>query len=417
MLDNIFSEKQILSQLITDYNINLAQRLNENDFYDLDNRNIFKSLVKNKGNIELVINETFLENKIEKIVLEKVSLSKLDHHIEILKKLTKKRNLIEFSEKLKNSVFIDEISNNLGNELENILNSDISLKEGKMAYDLCKQYLEDYYKKPNFLIFGNDLDKALFLEEGDLIVLAARPSMGKTAFKLQLALNASKNEQSVLCFSLEMEDKQLIQRAMASECDLELEKIRKKTLTEEEKIKLREKIYEKFRNYKLKIHDDIFDLNSIKDIAIKYKKEFGLDLLMIDYLQLINTMNKKNRTQEIGEITRELKKFAKNEKIRIILLSQLSRQVENRSDKRPVMADLRDSGEIEQDVDICIMLYRDEYYNENSELKNIIEIIIRKQRQGILGTIPMFFEGNKQRIRDLTKLELERVKNVISKCD
>lgn len=414
LLENIFSEKQILSHLITSFDKDLANRLDPNDFYDNNNKIIFKSLLNNNGNIEFVINETNLENIIENIVLEKISISKIDHHIEVLKKLNKKRRLLELSEKIKNDVFSNIESNSLVNDLENILNSDISLNDGKTAYELCNEYLENYYNKPNFLKFGNCLDRVLNIEGGDLVVLAARPSMGKTALQLELGLGIALNNQSVLCFSLEMKDEQLIQRLIANKCDIELNKIRKKELNDDEKKKLRATLNKEIRSLKLKIYDNIFELNKIKDIAIKYKKEYGLDVIMIDYLQLINLANKNNRSQEVGEITRELKKFAKKENIRIIILSQLSRQVEQRSDKRPVMSDLRDSGEIEQDVDICLMVYRDEYYNENSELKNIIEIIIRKQRQGILGTIPMYFDGAKQKIRDLTENELNRIRNAIT---
>ena len=417
MIENLYSEKQVLSNLITDYNKETISKLTTNDFNLLEHRMIFDSIKKHNGNIEMVLNSDIrlhIEKTIEDIILQNVSISKLDHHIEVLKQMSKKRNLLKFAEDLKLSVYDNNIQESILNTLESIMSETVK-DEGQSLYELSKLYLENYDLKPDFLKIDNDLGRGLTIEKGDLIIFAARPSIGKTAFQLQTAIDTAIKGQSVLCFSLEMKNNQLAQRLISNKCDIELNKIKRKELTTTEKKDLKHKIETEIKQLDIKIFDTITSLQAIKDICVKKKRETGLDLLMIDYLQLMDTSSNTNRNQAIGEITRELKKFAKRENIAVIILSQLSRNVENRADKRPILSDLRDSGEIEADVDSAVFLYRDEYYKQDTELKNIMEVIIRKQRQGITGTIPMYFDGSKQKIRDLTPDEIFKVKNVINK--
>lgn len=273
-------------------------------------------------------------------------------------------------------------------------------------YELGKDYIKNYNEKPNFIKTGiRDLDDALIAETGDLICIAARPSMGKTAFQLQYGLGCAFNNKKVSAFSLEMKNEQLIQRILANISRITLDKIRNKNLTDNEKEHLKSKLEQHLKKINFKVTSKNYSYNSLVNVLRKEKKDNGLDVVMIDYLQLIKTEG-KNRNQEIGAITRGLKSLAKELDVVIILLSQLSRSVEQRSDRRPILSDLRDSGEIEQDVDSCLFLYRDEYYNPGADNNNILDVIIRKQRQGQLGTVNLFYDLSTQVISGLSGLSV-----------
>ena len=227
----------------------------------------------------------------------------------------------------------------------------------------------------------------------DLVILAARPAMGKTAFALNLALNAAKINKSVLIFSLEMSSSQLLQRFIAIEAGIGLQKIRTGFLNENdwERMGLASETL-------MKTQLNIADLPNatvleIRAVARRMKAAGKLDIIIIDYLQLIKNSNGKseNRQQEISDISRSLKGIARELDVPIIALSQLSRAPEQRADRRPVLSDLRESGAIEQDADMVAFLYRDDYYNEESEAKGITEIIIGKQRNGPVGTVKLRF--------------------------
>lgn len=227
----------------------------------------------------------------------------------------------------------------------------------------------------------------------DLVILAARPAMGKTAFALNLALNAAKINKSVLIFSLEMSSSQLLQRFIAIEAGIGLQKIRTGFLNENDwgRMGLASETL-------MKTQLNIADLPNatvleIRAVARRMKAAGKLDIIIIDYLQLIKNSNGKseNRQQEISDISRSLKGIARELDVPIIALSQLSRAPEQRADRRPVLSDLRESGAIEQDADMVAFLYRDDYYNEESEAKGITEIIIGKQRNGPVGTVKLRF--------------------------
>lgn len=227
----------------------------------------------------------------------------------------------------------------------------------------------------------------------DLVILAARPAMGKTAFALNLALNAAKVNKSVLIFSLEMSSSQLLQRFIAIEAGIGLQKIRTGFLNENDwgRMGLASETL-------MKTQLNIADLPNatvleIRAVARRMKAAGKLDIIIIDYLQLIKNSNGKseNRQQEISDISRSLKGIARELDVPIIALSQLSRAPEQRADRRPVLSDLRESGAIEQDADMVAFLYRDDYYNEESEAKGITEIIIGKQRNGPVGTVKLRF--------------------------
>ncbi|MGL5657853.1 MAG: replicative DNA helicase, partial [Cetobacterium sp.] len=228
----------------------------------------------------------------------------------------------------------------------------------------------------------------------DLVILAARPSMGKTAFALNLALNAAmKAEKGVLVFSLEMSSSQLLQRLLAIEAGIGLQKIRNGFLGEDDWGKLGI-ASGKLANAEINIAD-VPNVNvlEIRSIARRLKAAGKLDMILIDYLQLIKGTSGKsdNRQQEISDISRSLKGIARELDIPIIALSQLSRAPEQRADRRPMLSDLRESGAIEQDADMVVFLYRDDYYNDESEQKGITEVIIGKQRNGPVGTVNLKF--------------------------
>ena len=243
----------------------------------------------------------------------------------------------------------------------------------------------------------DDFDKRTNgLQRSDLILIAARPSMGKTAFALNIALNAaSKNQKVVAVFSLEMGKEQLGKRLLSMHSNVDSLKINTGNLTPDEIVNLGNAV-EELGNIPLFIDDTpAITALELRSKARRLKTEKGLDLIVIDYLQLMQGRNSKggefNRQQEISEISRSLKALARELNVPVVALSQLSRNVELRADKRPLLSDLRESGSLEQDADIVIFLYREEYYNKETDNGNIAEIIIAKNRNGPTTSVKMTF--------------------------
>ncbi len=240
-----------------------------------------------------------------------------------------------------------------------------------------------------------DLDHKLSgLQKSDLVLLAARPSMGKTAFALNLASNAAlKGGAKVAIFSLEMSKEQLVQRMISATAHVDLQKIISGRLSEDEWLQI-------INSMGPLSQADIFiddtagiSLMEMKAKSRRLKIEKGLDLVLIDYLQLMQSESRhESRQQEISAISRGLKALAKELECPVVALSQLSRAPELRSDHRPILSDLRESGAIEQDADVVLFLYRDEYYNQDTEKKNIGEVIIAKHRNGPTGSIELVFK-------------------------
>ena len=240
-----------------------------------------------------------------------------------------------------------------------------------------------------------DLDKITAgFQRNDLIIVAARPSVGKTAFALNVAQNvATKTEENVAIFSLEMGAEQLVMRMLCAEGNIDAQVLRTGALTAEDWRKLTLAMGS-LSNAGIFIDDTPgIRINEIRSKCRRLKQEFGLGMIMIDYLQLIvgSSNGQENRQQEVSEISRSLKSLARELQVPVIALSQLSRGVEQRQDKRPMMSDLRESGSIEQDADIVSFLYREDYYDKETENQNMIEIIIAKQRNGPTGTVTLAF--------------------------
>lgn len=235
-----------------------------------------------------------------------------------------------------------------------------------------------------------DLDfRTSGLQPSDLILVAARPSMGKTAFVLNIAsYMAFRSQRTVAIFSLEMSKEQLVNRMFSLESKVDAQNLRNGNLNDEEWTKLIEGAGI-IGNSNLIIDDTPgISISELRSKCRKYKLEHNLDIIIIDYLQLMTGGGKnESRQQEISDISRSLKSLAREINVPVVALSQLSRAVEQRPDHRPMLSDLRESGAIEQDADVVMFLYRDDYYNKDSENKNIAEVIIAKQRNGPIGTV------------------------------
>lgn len=244
------------------------------------------------------------------------------------------------------------------------------------------------------------------LQKSDLILVAARPAMGKTAFTLNIAQNVTMlYDKTVAFFSLEMGKEQLVGRILSSVAGVSSEKLRRANMDPADWEKV---IAAADRMSKSKLFIDDTPGLTVQDMRSKLRRlkvEHGLDLVIVDYIQLMQGRNagkgSENRQQEVSEISRNLKLIAREFNVPVIALSQLSRSVESRPDKRPVLSDLRESGSLEQDADIVIFLYRDKYYDENSEKGDNAEVLIRKNRNGSVGTVELQFVGELTQFRDV----------------
>ncbi len=255
-----------------------------------------------------------------------------------------------------------------------------------------------------------DLDYKLSgLQPSDLILVAARPSMGKTAFVLNIAQYiAFKKNKAVAIFSLEMSKEQLVNRLFSLESQVDAQSLRTGNMKDSDWEKLIEGAGVIGKS-KLIIDDTPgISISELRSKCRKYKLEHGLDIVIIDYLQLMTGSvgkSSESRQQEISEISRALKGLARELNVPVIALSQLSRAVESRPDKRPMLSDLRESGAIEQDADVVMFIYRDEYYNKDSEFKKQAEIIIAKQRNGPVGTVNLAWLGEYTKFANLSRQE------------
>ena len=238
-----------------------------------------------------------------------------------------------------------------------------------------------------------DLDyRTSGLQPSDLILIAARPSMGKTAFVLNIAQYvAFRSDLTTAIFSLEMSKEQLVNRLFSLESRVDAQTLRNGNLSDAEWEKLIEGAGVVGRSHLIIDDTPGISISELRSKCRKYKLEQDLKLVIIDYLQLMSGSGKStdSRQQEISDISRSLKALARELNVPVIALSQLSRAVEQRPDKRPMMSDLRESGAIEQDADVIMFIYRDDYYNKDTDRKNISEIIIAKQRNGPIGTVEL----------------------------
>lgn len=424
---NFLAEKIVLNSLLVNSEaIEITLRtLNIDAFYFKNHQEIYKvilTMYKNKIPIDIVTVSNYLQNNglLEKIGGIKVlielinqipNLVYLEEYIYLIQDKFLRRLLIKLGYEIITSGYItniplEKILNDLETQLFNIINNLKTRKISNSVELLSKIFLELQKKslKPSLPGLSSgfyDLDSLTQgFQKSDLIIIAGRPSMGKTALCLNISLHIIKQlNLPILFFSLEMSKEQLIYRLLANESNISTTHLKSGNLQKENWLKLNT-VIETFSKFPLFIDDtpnpSISDIRSkIKTIIFEQKR---IGLVIIDYLQLMQYSNfrKENRVQELSQITRSLKNIAREFQIPLIALSQLSRNVENRINKRPILSDLRESGSIEQDADLVLMLYRDKYYNfsiKTQQKLESIELIISKQRNGPTGTIKLEFDS------------------------
>ena len=395
------AERSIISSMICEMGaaIYANENLNANDFYNQAHKIIFDA-----------INELILENKKIDIItlnnkLEEKDLLKeiggREFIINLASEFYTSANLTEHVKIIKNKSLLPELiledaEKNIFNIIQNKSSNEFAhLRE--ILIDVINQ-IEKISKSPDKIIGLPtglvDFDyKTSGLQNSDLILLAARPSMGKTAFALNIAENVALNQnKGVAIFSLEMSKFQLANRLLCSNARINAQNLRTGNLNQKDWADITEALGN-LSMAKIYIDDTPgISVAQLRAKARKLKLEKNISLIIIDYLQLMSGSNKNpSRQQEISEISRALKSTARELNLPIIALSQLSRACEARADHRPMLSDLRESGAIEQDADLVAFLYRDEYYNPDTKKKNIAELIIAKQRNGPTGTIELLW--------------------------
>lgn len=251
----------------------------------------------------------------------------------------------------------------------------------------------------------HDLDNLLTgLHGGELVIVGARPSMGKTSFGLNILSQSAKKDKTVAMFSLEMPRDQLAMRLLCADARVDMQAVRRGTIRDEDWVELAKSLGP-LGSSNIFI-DDTSGISpaQVRSRCRRLMMEHGLDMIVVDYLQLMSSDGRaENRQNEVSEISRDLKGVAKELNVPLVALAQLSRAGAQRSDKRPILSDLRDSGAIEQDADVIMFLHREEYYDPNTEDKNIAEVIVSKQRNGPLGTIKLAWLGQYTRFANLQK--------------
>ena len=422
---NLEAEQAVLGAILLDGEslVTAMERLSGDDFYRTGHRYIFEamiSLADGDEPVDLVTPTAKLQARAQ---LEEVggvtylselanavpTAANIDYYAQIVEEKSMLRRLIRAATQIVTNGYAseDDIGGLLSEAEARIL--EISNRRGGNGFISIRDVLMEVFEKVEFLSQNKggttgiasgfrDLDKMTSgFQRSDLIIVAARPSVGKTAFALNIAQNVGVREkETVAIFSLEMGASQLVQRMICAEANVDATRLRTGFLEPDDWEKMTMAIGSLSE---ANIYIDDSPSVTVSDIRAKcrrLKKERGLGMILIDYLQLIHgrSKNGENRQQEVSEISRTLKQIARELEVPVIALSQLSRGVEQRQDKRPMMSDLRESGSIEQDADIVAFLYRDDYYNQESEKKNIIEIIIAKQRNGPVGTVELAFLKN-----------------------
>ena len=431
---DIEAEQAVLGSMLTDQDavIDAIEALKPEDFYRDDNKYVYEAIVNlyNKGepiDIITVKSELTAIQKFEAVggieylatLPDKVPLvANSGKYIKIVEEKALLRKLIKATDEIQTLSY--EQSEETDNIMEHAEKKIFDIMQGKSqkGYSTLKEVLVESFAEIEKLynqkepITGiptgfSDLDnKTAGLHNSDLILVAARPAMGKSAFALNIATNAAINANvPVVIFNLEMSKSQLVNRMICSEAMVDSNKIRTGKMDEEDWVKLATALGP-LSEAPVYIDDTPgISITEIRAKCRKLKLEKNIGLIVIDYLQLIQGSGKRNasREQEISEISRSLKILAKELDVPVIALSQLSRAAEQRQDHKPMLSDLRESGAIEQDADIVMFLYRDDYYNPDSEKKNIAEIILAKHRAGSTGSIDLLWMGNYTKFANLDK--------------
>lgn len=394
------------------------------DFYLEKHKNIFhimESMYENREKVDAVSLSTKLKDfdYFEKVggldylmKLTEATVSSVNNkeYIRIIKNKSISRQIIKAGEEIASdgydaSTSVDDVLAIAEKKISDITRnkSDTDFKPGSEIFDEAVEKIETIQKAGSAITgvktYFGDLDNLTAgFQKGDLIILAARPSMGKTALALNFALNAAQSAQGAIAlFSLEMPCEQLAMRMLSAKAKVPGEKLRKGMVSAEDWEKLKE------ANQELKMQKFFIDdtpgikINDMMNNCRKLKNENGLYLVIVDYIQLISTNGKsESRQQEVAEISRKLKAMARELNVPVIALSQLSRSVESRNDKKPMLSDLRESGSLEQDADMVLFIYREEYYKHEEQKSHdeseVVELNIAKHRNGPTGLVNLVFE-------------------------
>ena len=432
---DVEAEQAILGSMLTDKDsvMSAIEVLKSDDFYREDNKAIYEAICNLYSRSEpidiiTVKSELVANGKFESvggleylaILPDKVpTTANVEQYIKIVEEKSLLRNLIRTANE------IITLGYSQTEEVEDIMDMaerkifDLLKERSKTTYTPIKDVLIETFAQIEKLYNKSDvitgiptgfieLDyKTAGLHNSDLILVAARPAMGKSAFVINIASNAAiRAGVPVVIFNLEMSKEQVANRILCSEAMVDSNKIRTGKIEEEDWSKLAGALGP-ISDAPIYIDDTPgISIMEIRAKCRKLKLEKNIGLVIIDYLQLVSASGKKNssREQEISEISRSLKILAKELNVPVIALSQLSRAPEQRKDDhRPILSDLRESGAIEQDADIVMFLYRDDYYNENSEDKNIAEVILAKHRGGSTGTVKLAWLGNFTKFANLER--------------
>lgn len=421
---NLEAEQAVLGAILleNDAIVAAAEHIGPEDFYRAAHQRIFEAMLQLNDEAEPVDLITLSTRLKDQDLLEEVggigyltelanavpTAANVAHYAQIIEEKALLRRLIRTATQIASSGYAgaEDVRELISDAERRILEISGRRSEGFVP---IRDVLMDVFERVEFLYNHKggvtgipsgypDLDKLTSgFQKSDLIIVAARPSVGKTAFALNVAQNVGvRAKETVAIFSLEMSAAQLVQRMICAEANVDANRMRTGHLEGDDWEKLTMAIGSLSE---AAIYIDDSPALTTADIRAKcrrLKQERGLGLIVIDYLQLIHGRGRTadNRQQEVSEISRSLKQIARELEVPVIALSQLSRSVEQRQDKRPMMSDLRESGSIEQDADIVAFLYRDDYYNQESEKKNIIEVIIAKQRNGPVGTVELVFLKN-----------------------
>lgn len=423
------AEKSVLGAVLMDDECfaTLEQELQPQDFYVVAHQIIYKhmlDIIRGNKRIDMITLQDSMQKSGELIAAGDIqyliglqenipAFGMLQQHVQIIKAKAILRNLISSSVDLITSCYsqndsdLDAVIDEAEKKIFQIIHNRTKQNFVQLNIWLKKtfQHLSSI-KSSSKGITGvatnfKTLDRMTSgFQPGDLIILAARPSMGKTSLALNVAVNAARSGIGVGIFSLEMAAEQLTLRLLSTESGVDHQKIRNATLSSQEWIEITH-VAGELADMKLFIDDTAgINIMELRAKARQLKAKSDVKMLVVDYLQLLNSSRRhENRHQEVSEISRFLKALAKELALPIIALSQLSRAVDSRMDKRPMLSDLRESGAIEQDADVIMFLYRDIVYNQETENPDQAELIIGKQRNGPTGTVNLRF------LRELTKFE------------
>lgn len=431
---SIEAEQSVIGSMLMDKDavIVALDMISAEDFYSKQYAILYETMLElfNEGKeMDLVVIQDRLREKnvapelssldfIKEIITTVPTSANIKYYANIVKEKSTLRKLIKLNEDIANSCYVgsdslEDILARTEKDLFELLQSRTA-KDIRPIGDIAKNvlYRIEAASRTREVVTGIptgfiDLDyKTSGLQPSDLVLIAARPSMGKTAFVLNMVQHiAMKKELPCMIFSLEMSSEQLVQRMLAMETGIDSQKLRTGNLNDNDWDPLIRGIVD-VSDSKIIIDDTPgISVGELRSKCRKVKLEKGLSIVIIDYLQLMTGSSKRseNRQQEISEISRSLKALAREIKAPVVALSQLSRACETRPDHRPMLSDLRESGAIEQDADIVMFLYRDDYYHKDTEHPNEAEVIIAKQRNGPIGTVNLMWKPETTRFVNISR--------------